>query len=285
MELNADPRATRRCASIPGTAAFTVLIFVGCFTKSAQFPFHFWLPGAMCAPTPASAYLHSATMVKAGIYLLLRLYPVLGDTPLWQNGLLAIGLITMLMGAVLALRQRDLKAALAYSTISQLGVLVALISLPDGEGLQAALVGILAHSLYKAALFLVVGAVDHAAGTRDLTQAGRAGALDARLGGGRAAGGPVDGGPAAAARLRRQRNAARCHARKRRWRWPSIVVTAALTVAMALILIWDVFWGKRRDHALTCTNSPQGLLVGPAVLAGGSLLAGLGLQLAGRAAG
>ena len=100
----------------PWYTAFTILIFVGCFSKSAQFPLHFWLPGAMSAPTPASAYLHSATMVKAGIYLLLRLYPVLGGTPLWQNGLMGIGLATMLIGAVLALRQRDLKAALAYST-------------------------------------------------------------------------------------------------------------------------------------------------------------------------
>jgi multicomponent Na+:H+ antiporter subunit A len=116
----------------PWYTAFTVLILAGCFTKSAQWPFHFWLPSAMSAPTPASAYLHSATMVKAGIYVLLRLYPVLSGTALWQNSLLVIGLMTMLLGATLALRQRDLKAALAYSTISQLGILVALISLPEG---------------------------------------------------------------------------------------------------------------------------------------------------------
>ena len=108
----------------PWYSAFTILILIGCFSKSAQFPLHFWLPGAMSAPTPASAYLHSATMVKAGIYLLLRLYPALGDTPLWQNGLMGFGLVTMLIGAVLALRQCDLKAALAYSTVSQLGALV-----------------------------------------------------------------------------------------------------------------------------------------------------------------
>ncbi|HEX2906379.1 MAG TPA: proton-conducting transporter membrane subunit [Phototrophicaceae bacterium] len=93
----------------PWYTAFTILILVGCFTKSAQWPFHFWLPGAMNAPTPASAYLHSATMVKAGIYLLLRLAPVLSGTLLWQNALIGIGLITMLLGAVLALRQTDLR--------------------------------------------------------------------------------------------------------------------------------------------------------------------------------
>jgi NADH:ubiquinone oxidoreductase subunit 5 (subunit L)/multisubunit Na+/H+ antiporter MnhA subunit/multisubunit Na+/H+ antiporter MnhB subunit len=156
----------------PYYTAIAILIMIGCFTKSAQFPFHFWLPNAMTAPTPASAFLHSATMVKAGVYLLARFYPALGDTPLWETGLVTFGLATMGVGAVLALRQRDLKGSLAYSTISQLGALVALIGLPNSEGLKAAFVGILAHALYKAAFFLIVGAVDHSTGTRDLTQLG-----------------------------------------------------------------------------------------------------------------
>ena len=156
----------------PYYSAIAILIMIGCFTKSAQFPFHFWLPNAMTAPTPASAFLHSATMVKAGVYLLARFYPALGDTPLWETGLVGIGLVTMALGALLAIRQRDLKGSLAYATISQLGALVALIGLPHGEGLKAAFVGILAHALYKAALFLVVGAVDHATGTRDLGKLG-----------------------------------------------------------------------------------------------------------------
>jgi NADH:ubiquinone oxidoreductase subunit 5 (subunit L)/multisubunit Na+/H+ antiporter MnhA subunit/multisubunit Na+/H+ antiporter MnhB subunit len=148
----------------------TVLVLLGCFAKSAQFPLHFWLPGAMAAPTPASAFLHSATMVKAGIYLLARFYPVLADTPLWTAALVTFGLVTMLTGAAISLRQRDLKGILAYTTISQLGAFVALIGLPDSAGLKAAMVGILAHALYKGALFLVAGAVDHATGTRDINR-------------------------------------------------------------------------------------------------------------------
>jgi multisubunit Na+/H+ antiporter MnhB subunit len=260
----------------PAYTAITVLIMLACFTKSAQWPFHFWLPGAMSAPTPASAYLHSATMVKAGIYLLLRLYPVLGDTPLWQNGLLAVGLITMLMGAAFALRQRDLKAALAYATISQLGIFVALISLPEGEGLKAALVGILAHGLYKAALFMMVGAVDHAAGTRQLDKlSGLARnmpgwAVIAVLAGLSMAGlPPLLGFVAKESLLEAMFNYPAATA--------IILATAAFTVAMALIVIWDVFFTKP-DHSLHLHESPRGLLVGPTVLAGGSLLAGVGLQ-------
>jgi NADH:ubiquinone oxidoreductase subunit 5 (subunit L)/multisubunit Na+/H+ antiporter MnhA subunit len=129
----------------PLYTGFTFLIVPGCFAKSAQFPLHFWLPDAMSAPTPASAFLHSATMVKAGIYLLARFYPILGDMELWTLLLSGVGLTTMLLGAVLALRQKDLKGMLAYSTISQLGGLVALIGPPHSEGLKAAMIGVVAH--------------------------------------------------------------------------------------------------------------------------------------------
>ena len=147
-----------------------LLIALGAFTKSAQFPFHFWLPGAMAAPTPASAYLHSATMVKAGIFLLARLNPALGDSDLWFWLLLITGGITMLLGAISALRYRDLKAVLAYATVSQLGVLTMLLALPLDKAAVAVAVGVLAHSLYKGPLFLAAGIVDHATGTRDLTR-------------------------------------------------------------------------------------------------------------------
>jgi len=150
--------------------AALLLILLGAFTKSAQFPFHFWLPGAMAAPTPASAYLHSATMVKAGIYLLARLHPALSDSPLWFWSLLSVGGITMLLGAITALRHYDLKAILAYATVSQLGVLVFLLALPSEKALIAVVVGILAHALYKGPLFLVAGILDHATGTRDIRQ-------------------------------------------------------------------------------------------------------------------
>lgn len=153
-------------------SAITVLLMLGAFTKSAQFPFHFWLPGAMTAPSPASAYLHSATMVKAGVYLLFRFYPTLGDTSLWQNGLMGFGLMTMFIGALLAVRQHDLKGLLAYTTVSSLGTLVALIGLPGAHGLKAALVTILAHGMYKGTFFLLAGVVEHATGTRNLDDLG-----------------------------------------------------------------------------------------------------------------
>ncbi len=150
-----------------------VLIFLGAFTKSAQFPFHFWLPGAMAAPTPASAYLHSATMVKAGIVLLLLLAPGFATTFLWIWVVTATGLITMALGAITALTQRDLKLLLAYGTVSQLGFMTALIGLGFTG---AALAVLVAHSLFKAALFLIVGIVDKATGTRQIGELSGVGA-------------------------------------------------------------------------------------------------------------
>lgn len=149
--------------------AILVLVFAGAFTKSAQFPFHFWLPGAMKAPTPVSAYLHSATMVKAGVYLLARLFPILGGTDLWMYPLIVVGGITMLYGAFHAIFRTDLKAILAYSTIAALGVLVFLIGIGTPQSLLAATVFILVHALYKASLFLSTGVIDHETGTRDVT--------------------------------------------------------------------------------------------------------------------
>jgi multicomponent Na+:H+ antiporter subunit A len=142
-----------------------VLILFGAFTKSAQFPFHFWLPGAMAAPTPASAYLHSATMVKAGIVLLLLLAPGFSGEPVWMVGVTGIGLATMTLGAIQAMRQHDLKLLLAHGTVSQLGFMVALI----GVGLTGvALALLVAHAGFKATLFLVVGIIDKKTGTRDI---------------------------------------------------------------------------------------------------------------------
>ncbi len=145
-------------------------LFMAAFTKSAQFPFHFWLPGAMAAPTPVSTYLHSATMVKAGIYLLARFTPVLGNHPWWNNTLIIIGCITMLYAAIHALFRIDMKGILAYSTISALGMLVFLIGLGTDDALLAASVFIIVHALYKATLFLVTGIVDHETNTRNITR-------------------------------------------------------------------------------------------------------------------
>jgi multicomponent Na+:H+ antiporter subunit A len=152
----------------------TVLLLVlgGAFTKSAQFPFHFWLPNAMEAPTPVSAYLHSATMVKAGVYLLMRLNPVLGGTPEWQILLPLFGVTTLVAGAVLAVRQTDLKLMLAYTTMSSLGLLVMLTGLGAPYALEAAALYLVAHALFKGALFMVAGIIDHETGLRDITRLG-----------------------------------------------------------------------------------------------------------------
>lgn len=147
-----------------------VLILIGAFTKSAQFPFHFWLPNAMAAPTPVSAYLHSATMVKAGVYLLARLSPVYSASDFWFYTLGLVGGVTALWCAILALKQTDLKLMLAYSTNVALGKLVLLIGIGTERALTAAFLFILAHSFYKAALFMVVGNIDKATGTRDITK-------------------------------------------------------------------------------------------------------------------
>jgi len=151
-------------------ASLLVLILLGAFTKSAQFPFHFWLPNAMAAPTPVSAYLHSATMVKAGIYLMARLSPALGGTTLWLWLLGGAGMFTVLVAGVLALKQVDLKKLLAYSTLVALGTLTMLLGVGTPAAVKAAMVFLLAHSLYKACLFMVAGAIDHEAGSRDVTQ-------------------------------------------------------------------------------------------------------------------
>jgi len=159
--------------SSPLYPVFFALIAFGAFTKSAQFPAHIWLPEAMSAPTPASAFLHSATMVKAGIYLLARLNPAIGNTDLWFWTLSIFGLTTMLVGAYLGFKQNDLKPLLAYSTISQLGVLVALIGQDTEIAFKALVISILAHALYKSALFMSAGIIDHETGTRDLRKLGR----------------------------------------------------------------------------------------------------------------
>ncbi|WP_350269910.1 Na+/H+ antiporter subunit A [Brevibacterium sp. CBA3109] len=147
-----------------------ILILVGAVSKSALIPFHFWLPGAMAAPTPVSAYLHAAAMVKAGIYLVLRLAPGYHALPGWSETLLTLGLLTMFIGGWQALKQTDLKLLLAFGTVSQLGFLTTMASFGTPDITKAALAMLIAHALFKACLFLCVGIIDHRAGTRDLTK-------------------------------------------------------------------------------------------------------------------
>ncbi|RAI39462.1 monovalent cation/H+ antiporter subunit A, partial [Rhodoplanes roseus] len=149
-----------------------LLVLGGAFTKSAQFPFHFWLPHAMAAPTPVSAYLHSATMVKAGVFLMARLWPVLAGTEAWFLIVTTTGLVTMLVGAWIALFKTDLKAILAYSTVSHLGLMTMLLGFGTEAGAIACVFHILNHATFKAALFMSAGIVDHETGTRDIDRLG-----------------------------------------------------------------------------------------------------------------
>ena len=158
---------TLSLADVPSATVAVILLLAGALSKSAIAPAHFWLPGAMAAPTPVSAYLHSAAMVKAGIYLTARLSPYLSEVPTWHLVIIPAGLFTMLLGGWMALQQRDLKLILAYGTISQLGFITAIMGIGSPEAIQAGLALTVGHSLFKATLFMVVGAIDHTAGTRN----------------------------------------------------------------------------------------------------------------------
>ena len=164
-------------AQHPNYLAMLVLVLAGAFTKSAQWPFHFWLPNAMAAPTPVSAYLHSATMVKAGVFLLARTSPVLGGTEAWSGTLTAFGAVTAVYAAAVALTKSDLKQLLAYTTVMGLGACVMFLGLPStgaepSTAAIAAVTFLMVHALYKAALFMVAGTIDHSTGTRDLQRLG-----------------------------------------------------------------------------------------------------------------
>ena len=155
-------------SSHPHYYLILILTILGAITKSAQFPFHFWLPGAMQAPTPVSAYLHSATMVNAGIFLLMRIYPIMGGTMMWKYSLMITGGITMFLGAFFSMGQRDFKRILAFTTISALGTMILLVGIDTPDSLKAALVFFIVHGLYKGGLFMIAGIIDKSTGTRDI---------------------------------------------------------------------------------------------------------------------
>lgn len=161
-----DPALLQASSLYP---SIVILLLLGAFTKSAQVPFHIWLPSAMEAPTPISCYLHSATMVKAGIFLIARFTPILGDSELWCGTVTLVGLASLCFGSFMALRQKDMKALLAYSTISQLGLIICLFGFGTEAAIIAGLFHLLNHSVFKGSLFLMTGIVDHQTGTRDMT--------------------------------------------------------------------------------------------------------------------
>ncbi|TFH21828.1 MAG: DUF4040 domain-containing protein [Myxococcales bacterium] len=159
-------------AASPWATPAAVLVMLGAITKSAQMPFHLWLPSAMEAPTPVSAYLHAATMVKAGLYLVARLAPVLSPIEIWTPTLTTIGLVTMAWGSFMALRQSDLKGLLAFSTVSKLGLIMSLLATGSSEGMSEGLLHLLNHACFKGALFLLVGIIEHETHTRDVMKLG-----------------------------------------------------------------------------------------------------------------
>ena len=254
------------------------LVAFGAFTKSAQFPAHIWLPGAMSAPTPASAYLHSATMVKAGVYLMARMNPALGFTDAWFWLLTVVGGVTMVVGAYLGLKQNDLKGLLAYSTVSQLGVLIMLIGQDIPEAYKALVVGILAHAMYKSALFLLAGIVDHETGTRDMRRLGALyRAMPFTFAIGVLAALSMAGLPPMFGFLAKETLLAMAvH--------PAIpsqvglvvrvasVVAGALMLAQAAFLIWETFLGRAKDPTIHGHEAPWGMLLAPAIPATLSLV-------------
>ncbi|RJL01455.1 hydrogen gas-evolving membrane-bound hydrogenase subunit E [Paracoccus siganidrum] len=262
-------------------APILILVLLGAFTKSAQFPFHFWLPNAMAAPTPVSAYLHSATMVKGGVYLLARLHPVLGDTPAWVATLTAAGLVTAVMASVLALRQTDLKTALAYTTLMALGTITLFLAGGSPYALTAAIAFLVVHSLYKAALFMVVGAIDHGTGTRDVARlGGLARAMPWTAAAAALAGASMAGLPPMIGWIGKELLYAGSATLA-----PSALVTAGVLIANALmfavagVVALRPFWGTPGDPPHAPHEAPWQMLAGPVILGALGLVFGLGAGL------
>lgn len=258
-----------------------ILLMIGAFGKSAQFPFHFWLPGAMAAPTPVSAYLHSATMVKLGVFFTARLFPIFNSLPLWFWLVCTVGFITMLAGAFLAFRSNDLKSILAFSTVSQLGFLIGVYGVGSRTTIQYDFVHILSHVFYKGSLFMVAGIVDHAAGTRDVRHLGGLArrlpltAFAAAVGAGALAGLPLTSGFISKEILLSDLAKASSPQMFGVWFYTAIVAIAAvLSVAFAARIFFSVFAGKipKTIHV----QQPNLLMqIPPLLLAMGALVFGI----------
>nr|WP_202421511.1 Na+/H+ antiporter subunit A [Nocardiopsis alba] len=255
-----------------------VLIMIGAMSKSALFPFSLWLPAAMQAPTPVSGYLHAAAMVKAGVYLVARLTPAFGDVPVWQVMAVTFGVVTMIFGGWKALRQFDLKLVLAYGTISQLGFLIALLGTGTRAAALAGLAMVVAHSLFKAPLFLVVGIIDHSTGTRDLRElSGLRKSMPGAFWVSVVALASMAGLPPTAGFVAKELAfGAYTHG----GRFDALILTGMVlgsifTVGYSLRYLWGAFFDKE-GVSPTPVHAPGALFLAPAVvLAGLSLLGGL----------
>ena len=280
----ADPA---RLGDGPLAIAAILLLLVGAITKSAQVPFHFWLPGAMAAPTPVSAYLHAAAMVKAGVYLVALLAPVFADLPGWRPVVLTLGAATMIIGAWRALRQHDIKLLLAFGTVSQLGFLMAMCGLGTRSAMLAGVAMIVSHALFKAALFLVVGVVDRATGTRDIRKlsglakrlpAAAAAATVAALS--MAAVPPLIGFTAKEAAfeslvyLLPDGDQTGIPPLPALLLLCALVTGSALTVAYTLRFLWGAFATKDQAEPTEVKTEPVGFVVAPVILAAACLVGG-----------
>jgi multicomponent Na+:H+ antiporter subunit A len=281
LELPDLARASVIIRDSPLYGAILGLVLVGASAKSAQFPLHFWLPNAMAAPTPVSAYLHSATMVKAGLFLVCRMLPVLGGTEAWMYAVTGIGVATFFVGGVLALRQHDLKALLAYSTVSQLGAIMFLYGPGTAESVRAATFHVFNHATFKGALFLLVGIIEHQAGTRDRRELR---GLLPRL--------PVTGTLAAIAALSMagvppfngflskeltyEALLTSSFPGSFDWLLPSLAVAGSLlTVTYSLVIVHGIFFGRPPKPLTDHLHEPaSGMLLAPALLAGMCVLHG-----------
>ena len=269
--------ASGSMAGQPYYMGILVLVLIGAFTKSAQVPFHFWLPNAMAAPTPVSAYLHSATMVKGGVYLLARMHPSLSGSDVWVWTLSIFGAVTAVFASFMALRQTDLKQTLAYTTLMALGTLTMFLAGSTGYAITAAMTFLLVHSLYKAGLFLVIGIVDHGTGTRDanvlggLARAMPITAAAAGLSGLAMAGIPPFLGFIA-------KEVAYAGALEMAFAFFVVIMAFAafaLMFAVALIVAWKPFFGPQGELPRTPHEGPWPMLSGPVILAVLGLLFGL----------
>ena len=268
-----------------------VLVLVGALSKSAIFPFHFWLPGAMAAPTPVSAYLHAAAMVKAGIYLIARLAPVFAVAPPWRPVLIALGVFTMLLGGIQALRETDLKRILAFGTVSQLGLLTVVLGYGTRDAALAGLALLLGHALFKSSLFLVVGVIDRQLSTRDITELSGVGrqaptlatfsiiAICSMVGVIPTIGFVAKEGALAALLHEAQGGSV--------WGLVALLGVAlgsVLTAAYGIRFVWGAFWTKRdaagdRMPVTAWPDPPVGFLAAPIVLAGLTLVSGFAAPL------
>ncbi|MHB1288860.1 Na+/H+ antiporter subunit A [Georgenia sp.] len=255
------------------------LVLAGALSKSAQIPLHFWLPAAMAAPTPVSAYLHAAAMVKAGVYLVARLAPGFADLPVWQVMVLAVGLGSLLLGGYRALRQHDLKLLLAFGTVSQLGLIIVLVGYGNRAVALAGLAMLVAHAMFKACLFLVVGIIDWSVGTRDLRElSGLGRSMPVAAAAAAVAVASMAGLPPTAGYVAKEaalEGLAHGGTTLDRVVLTAVAAGSVLTLAYGLRFLWGAFSAKAGVEPREAQRTSRLIMASPVVLAGGSLAAGL----------